>query len=191
MQDLQEIMLTCKLFYSIGEMATLWKNVVFSRQKLSKSDVDNELKLLRMGRFKFILKIDVNEYISDDMDFFQKQTITRNLLKYCCVNDNVKDLSLNSTYLCKISMTLIEKCIMKLVKIEFGYNCRFNQEEIETILHTISNSRKLKSIGLSYASFTNISPKTIEEAVKSLEQICFDHSHLSEEQCVFISRTLD
>ena len=79
---------------------------------------------------------------------------------------------------------------MKLEKIEFGYNCRFNQEEIETILHTILNSRKLKSIGLSYASFTNISPKTIEEAVKSLEQICFDHSHLSEEQCVFISRSL-
>ena len=83
MQDLKEVMLTCKLFYFIGEMATLWKNVVLSRQKLSKSDVDNELKLLRMGRFEFILKIDVDEYISDDMDFFQKQTITRNLLKYC------------------------------------------------------------------------------------------------------------
>ena len=73
-----------------------------------------------MGRFEFILKIDVDEYISDDMDFFQKQTITRNLLKYCCVNDHVQELSLNSTNLCKISMTLIEKCIMKLKKIEFG-----------------------------------------------------------------------
>ena len=74
-QDLKEVMLTCKLLYSIGEMVTLWKNVVLSRQKLSKSDVDNELQLLRMGRFEFILKIDVNEYISDDMDFFKNKPL--------------------------------------------------------------------------------------------------------------------
>ena len=59
MQDLKEVMLTCKLFNFIGEMATLWKNVVLSRQKLSTSDVDNELKLLRMGK---LMSIKTNHY---------------------------------------------------------------------------------------------------------------------------------
>ena len=71
-----------------------------------------------MGRFKFKQKIDIKEYIDDgsEMEESQKQTITRNLLAYCCANDHVEELSLQSTNFSNISMTLLENCIMKLKK---------------------------------------------------------------------------
>ena len=65
LKELKEVMLVCKDFYSICEMETLWKNVILSRQKLSRSDSDKELVLMRMGRFKFKQKIDLNDYIDD------------------------------------------------------------------------------------------------------------------------------
>ena len=74
---------------------------------------------MRMGRFKFKQKIDLNDYIDDEMEAMeesQKQTITRYLLTYCCANDHVEELSLQSTNFSNISMTLLENCIMKLKK---------------------------------------------------------------------------
>ena len=73
---------------------------------------------MRMGRFKFKQKIDLNDYIDDEMEESQKQTYTRNLLTYCCANDHVEELSLQSTNFSNISMTLLENCIMKLKKME-------------------------------------------------------------------------
>ena len=43
---------------------------------------------------------------------------------------------------------------------------------------------------LSYISFSNISPIILEEAVKSLGNLRVNHSHLSDEQCVYLSRGL-
>ena len=43
LKELEEVMLVFKVFYSICEMATLWKNVILSRQKLSRSDSDRNL----------------------------------------------------------------------------------------------------------------------------------------------------
>ena len=67
--------------------------MILDKQKLSRSDSDNELVLMRMGRFKFKQKIDLNDYIDDEMEESQKQTITRNLLTYCCANDIVEPAS--------------------------------------------------------------------------------------------------
>ena len=67
---------------------------------------------MRMGRFKFKQKIDLNNYIDDEMEESQKQTITRNLLTYFCANDHGEELSLQSTNFSNISMTLLENCIM-------------------------------------------------------------------------------
>ena len=99
LKELKEVMLVCKEFYSISEMETLWKNVILSRQKLSRSNSDKELVLMRMGRFKFKQKItDLNDYIDDEMEEFQKQTITRNILTYCCAN----------------LMTMLKSCLHKV-----------------------------------------------------------------------------
>ena len=191
LKELKEVMLVCKGFYSICEREILWENVILSRQKLSRPHNDKELVLMKMGRFKFKRKIDIKDYIDDssEMEESQKQTITRNLLTYCCANDHVEELSLQSTNFSNIGMTLLENCIMKLKKIDFRHSS-INQNELTTILHMIPNSEAMQSINLSYVSFSNISPIIIEEAVKSLEKFSVNHSHLSEEQCVYLSRGL-
>ena len=78
---------------------------------------------------------------------------------------------------------------MKLKKIDFGHSS-INQNELTTILHMIPNSGEIKSINLSYISFSDISLIIIKEAVKSPENSRVNHSHLSEEQCVYLSRGL-
>ena len=61
--DLKTVMLVCKDFYSVCERETLWKNVILSRRKLSRSDAETELSTIKLERFKFKQKINIKDYI--------------------------------------------------------------------------------------------------------------------------------
>ena len=85
-----------------------------------KWDIMGEKKKEKPGTeevaFKILLGEEACKEIDDEIEESQKQTITRNLLTYCCANDHVEELSLQSTNFSNISMTLLENCIMKLKK---------------------------------------------------------------------------
>ena len=190
--DLKTVMLVCKDFYSVCERETLWKNVILSRRKLSRSDAETELSTIKMERFKFKQKINIKDYIEDssEMEESQKQTISRNLLTYCCSKDHVEELSLHNTNLSHIGVNLLEKCILRLKTVNLS-NSSINQNELTTILSTIPYSSTLKSIDFSYMSFSNISPRILQEAVKHVEYFHVNQSNLTPEQCENIVQGLE
>ena len=79
-----------------------------------------------MERFKFKQKINIKDYIDDssEMEESQKQTISRNLLTYCCSKDHVEELSLHNTNLSHIGVNLLEKCILRLKTVNLSNSSR-------------------------------------------------------------------
>ena len=58
LSDLKSVLLVCKDLGTVAAKYSLWKDVILSRQKLSKFDVDDELAVIKMDRFKYKQKIE-------------------------------------------------------------------------------------------------------------------------------------
>ena len=185
LSDLKTAMLVCKDFGRVGARESLWKDVILSRQKLNKFDVDDELAAIKMARFNSKQKIDFKDYIDDsvvDSEEAQVRNISRNILKYCCLKEHVRELSLEGANLMNMGTSLLRDCILKLETINFRY-CKIAKDDLKTILSTIPRSQQLKSINLSSMDFSYIPPHMLQEAAQSLEKLHLNDTFLSIEQC--------
>eukprot|EP00092_Neocalanus_flemingeri_P020148 GFUD01021812.1.p1 GENE.GFUD01021812.1~~GFUD01021812.1.p1 ORF type:complete len:794 (-),score=153.72 GFUD01021812.1:126-2345(-) len=165
-------------------MESLWKDVVLNRHKMSMFEVDDEMAGIKMDRFNSKQIIKSKDYIEDsiDMEEVQKRNFTRNIFKYVCSKEQVKELIMEEADLSHVEISLLMGSILKLEIVNFKYS-KVAKNDLIIIVSLIPFSQSLKSINLSSMDISNISPRMLQEAAKSLENLQVNHSRLNADQC--------
>ena len=175
-RDLRAVVLVCRLWREVGELARLWAWVHLPWRTREKPEV------LGWRRLQAARQLQLGGRVG----------VTEELLQAVVEHQGLTKLSLGHTNLTSLEPGLLARAVAGLQELELSYTC-ITSQQAENVFTTISESSPLSRLHIVATGLTTVSPQLLATALARVKDVRLWHTSLSRQQAraIFLVLSVD